>query len=336
MREDRLADAVLNNFHKKRILVLGDLMVDEYILGKVGRISPEAPVPILNYKGTQRSAGGASNVALNMHAMGGKLAIAGVAGLDDSGIWLREFLKNASIDTEGIFVDGDRLTTVKIRFATKAQQLLRVDKEDSSPIHENVCAKIFEYIASHITEWDAIVLSDYCKGVLEDATFVKKIIHLCNTNHVIVTVDSKSRHIDAFENADFVKPNNLELENAVNIQIGDLDSLDRAGKAYLERSKAKRIIVTRGSEGISVFEHNSNRRDYASKAVQVFDVTGAGDTVISTVTLGLASGLTIDEAVILANVAAGIVIGKRGTAVVTRDELMEKLNEKKDYNFGGA
>mgnify|MGYP002509423471 FL=1 len=334
MQEDRLVNAVLNNFNKKRILVLGDLMVDEYILGKVGRISPEAPVPILNYKGTQRSAGGASNVALNMHAMGGKLVMAGVAGLDDSGIWLREFLKNASIDTEGIFADGDRLTTVKIRFATKAQQLLRVDKEDSSPIQKNVCTKIFEYIASHISEWDAVVLSDYCKGVLEDPEFVRKIIHLCNKNHVIVTIDSKSRHIDAFENADFVKPNNLELENAVNIQIGDLDSLDRAGKAYLERSKAKRIIVTRGAEGISIFEPGSNRRDYASKAVQVFDVTGAGDTVISAVTLGLASGLTIDDAVILANIAAGIVIGKRGTAVVTRDELVERLNEKKDYNFG--
>lgn len=334
MIEDRLKNAVLNNFHKKRILVLGDLMVDEYILGKVGRISPEAPVPILNYKGTQRSAGGASNVALNMHTMGGKLAVAGVAGLDDSGIWLRKFLSDVSIATEGIFTDGNRFTTVKTRFATKVQQLLRVDKEDSGPIQEAVRRKIFEYIASHISEWDAVVLSDYCKGVLEDFDFVRKIIHICNENHVIVTIDSKSQCIEAFENADFVKPNNLELENAVNIKIGDLESLDRAGKVYLERSKAKCIIVTRGSEGISIFEHGSNRRDYASKAVQVFDVTGAGDTVISAVTLGLASGLTIDEAVILANIAAGIVIGKRGTAVVTRDELMEKLNEKKDYNFG--
>ncbi|GFI22941.1 bifunctional protein HldE [Lachnospiraceae bacterium] len=334
MLEDRLKNAVLNDFKQKRILVLGDLMVDEYILGKVGRISPEAPVPVLNYRGTQRNAGGASNVSLNMHAMGGKLAIAGVAGLDDSGIWLREFLRDASIDIAGIFADENRLTTVKTRFATKAQQLLRVDKEDSSPIQEMVRTKIFDYIASHISQWDAVVLSDYCKGVLEDSEFVRAIIRICNQNQVIVTVDSKSRHIDAFENADFVKPNNLELESAVNIKIVDLDSLDRAGKAYLACSKAKRIIVTRGPEGISIFEPCSNRRDYASKAVQVFDVTGAGDTVISAITLGLASGLTIDDAVILANIAAGIVIGKRGTAVVTRDELLEKLNEKKDYNFG--
>lgn len=328
MTEDRLVRAVQTGFAKQRILVLGDLMVDEYILGKVGRISPEAPVPVLNYRGTERSAGGASNVALNMHAMGGKLSMAGVAGLDDSGIWLREFLSAAAIDTEGIVAEDNRMTTVKTRFATKVQQLLRVDREDSRPIKERTQAQILDHITRHISEWDAVVLSDYCKGVFENPDFVRRIIRICNDNHVIVTIDSKSRHIDAFENADFVKPNNLELENAVNIEISDLESLDRAGKVYLERSRAKSIIVTRGAEGISIFERGSRRRDYASKAVQVFDVTGAGDTVISTVTLGLASGLSLDDAVVLANIAAGVVIGKRGTAVVTKEELLERLYEK--------
>ncbi len=328
MTEDRLVRAVQTGFAKQRILVLGDLMVDEYILGKVGRISPEAPVPVLNYRGTERSAGGASNVALNMHAMGGKLSMAGVAGLDDSGIWLREFLSAAAIDTEGIVAEDNRMTTVKTRFATKVQQLLRVDREDSRPIKERTQAQILDHITRHISKWDAVVLSDYCKGVFENPDFVRRIIRICNDNHVIVTIDSKSRHIDAFENADFVKPNNLELENAVNIEISDLESLDRAGKVYLERSRAKSIIVTRGAEGISIFERGSRRRDYASKAVQVFDVTGAGDTVISTVTLGLASGLSLDDAVVLANIAAGVVIGKRGTAVVTKEELLERLYEK--------
>lgn len=328
MIEDRLVRAVQTGFAKQRILVLGDLMVDEYILGKVGRISPEAPVPVLNYRGTERSAGGASNVALNMHAMGGKLSMAGVAGLDDSGIWLREFLSAAAIDTEGIVAEDNRMTTVKTRFATKVQQLLRVDREDSRPIKERTQAQILDHITRHISKWDAVVLSDYCKGVFENPDFVRRIIRICNDNHVIVTIDSKSRHIDAFENADFVKPNNLELENAVNIEISDLESLDRAGKVYLERSRAKSIIVTRGAEGISIFERGSRRRDYASKAVQVFDVTGAGDTVISTVTLGLASGLSLDDAVVLANIAAGVVIGKRGTAVVTKEELLERLYEK--------
>lgn len=254
--------------------------------------------------------------------------MAGVAGLDDSGIWLREFLSAAAIDTEGIVAEDDRMTTVKTRFATKVQQLLRVDREDSRPIKERTQAQILDHMTRHISEWDAVVLSDYCKGVFENPDFVRRIIRICNDNHVIVTIDSKSRHIDAFENADFVKPNNLELENAVNIEISDLESLDRAGKVYLERSRAKSIIVTRGAEGISIFERGSRRRDYASKAVQVFDVTGAGDTVISTVTLGLASGLSLDDAVVLANIAAGVVIGKRGTAVVTKEELLERLYEK--------
>lgn len=328
MLEDRLANAVQTEFAKKSILVLGDLMVDEYIRGKVGRISPEAPVPVLNYKGTERSAGGASNVALNMHAMGGRISMAGVAGFDDSGVWLREFLKAAFIDTEGIVAEEDRMTTVKTRFATKAQQLLRVDREDSSPVQEVTRAKILHYITQYISEWDAVVLSDYCKGVFEDPDFVREIIRICNENRVIVAIDSKSRHIDAFENADFVKPNNLELENAVNIKITDPDSLDKAGKAYLEHSRAKSIIVTRGAEGISIFERGSGRRDYVSKAVQVFDVTGAGDTVISAVTMGLISGLSLDDAVVLANIAAGVVIGKRGTATVSRDELLERLNGK--------
>ncbi|MDE6984507.1 MAG: D-glycero-beta-D-manno-heptose 1-phosphate adenylyltransferase, partial [Lachnospiraceae bacterium] len=131
MVQDRLVNAVRMEFEKKRVLVVGDLMVDEYITGKVGRISPEAPVPVLNYRATQRSAGGASNVALNMHAMGGKLLVAGIAGADESGMWLREFLESASIGTEGIVAETGRMTTVKTRFATKAQQLLRVDREDN-------------------------------------------------------------------------------------------------------------------------------------------------------------------------------------------------------------
>lgn len=327
MVQDRLVNAVRMEFEKKRVLVVGDLMVDEYITGKVGRISPEAPVPVLNYRATQRSAGGASNVALNMHAMGGKLLVAGIAGADESGMWLREFLESASIGTEGIVAETGRMTTVKTRFATKAQQLLRVDREDNSPAQEGTQAKILDYIARYIGVWDAVVLSDYCKGVFDNPDFVRAIIRVCNENHVLVTVDSKSRSIEAFQHADFVKPNNLELENAVNVKILDAMSLDQAGWAYLERSGAKRIIVTRGAEGISIFERGSGRRDYASKAVQVFDVTGAGDTVISAVTLGLASGLSIDDAVVLANIAAGVVIGKRGTAAVSRDELLRKLEE---------
>lgn len=326
--ENKLKKAVQEEFGKKRILVLGDLMVDEYILGNVTRISPEAPVPVLNYKRRERNAGGASNVALNMYAMGGTLSVAGVAGFDESGSWLRDFLKGFGIATEGIVAEADRVTTLKTRLATKSQQLLRVDQENNKGILIDTQDKLLSYVRNHIHEWDAVVLSDYCKGVFENPNFVRTLIRICNEHKVIVTIDSKSRNISSFENADFVKPNNLELENAVDINITDHASLDRAGKKYLEISKAKSIIVTRGADGISIFEPKRERRDYASKAVQVFDVTGAGDTVISTITLGLASGLSLDESVILANIAAGVVIGKRGTATVSREELVENIDEK--------
>lgn len=326
--QEKIKQAVKNEFCKKRILVLGDLMVDEYILGKVSRISPEAPVPVLNYKGRERNAGGASNVALNMYAMGGHIAIAGVAAKDESGLWLRDFLENTGIAIDGIVSEDGRMTTLKTRFATKGQQLLRVDQENCEGIADVTKQKLLQYVTSHIHEWSAVVLSDYCKGIFESPKFVQELIGICNKNHVIVTIDSKSRNISAFENADFVKPNNLELENAVDIKITDENSFDQAGKRYLAVSKAKSIIVTRGANGISIFESGKARRDYAAKAVQVFDVTGAGDTVISAVTLGLVSGLSLDASVILANIAAGVVIGKRGTATVSKEELVRELNEK--------
>lgn len=319
-------EIIKNDFTNKKILVIGDLMLDEYITGKVSRISPEAPVPVLNYKATERNAGGASNVALNLNALGGKVAVSGVAGNDDGGLWLRNHLKDQNIDISGIVAEENRMTTQKTRFATKGQQLLRMDREDAGGITETTQNNIFKYLQDNISDFDAVVLSDYCKGVFENPEFVQKIISICNEHGVIITIDSKSRNISAFKNADFVKPNNLELENAVDVKIVDDESFNRAGEMYLTISQAKSIIVTRGAAGISIFEKDMERRDYAAKAVQVFDVTGAGDTVISTMTLGLASGMTMDEAAVLANVAAGIVIGKRGTATVSTREILENLD----------
>lgn len=321
-------EVIKREFGTKKVLVIGDLMVDEYIIGKVNRISPEAPVPVLNYGETSRNAGGASNVALNLQALGAKVAVSGVAAMDDGGIWLRKFLAEKNIETEGIVAEKDKMTTHKIRFATKGQQLLRVDREDTRAISTETQNSLLAYLRAHIMEIQAVILSDYCKGVFVDGQFVKDIIKICNEHQVCVAIDSKSRNIEAFENADFVKPNNLELENAVGIKILDDDTFNQAGRMYLAKSKAKNVIVTRGADGISVFERERERKDYPAKKVQVFDVTGAGDTVISTMSLAIVSGLSIDAAAILANMAAGIVIGKRGTAVVSQEELLGGLNEK--------
>ena len=320
-------EKIKTEFPRKKIIVLGDLMVDEYVTGSVSRISPEAPVCVLNYADRKREAGGASNVAKNIRSLGANVVMAGIAGNDAKGTWLKNHLADSGIATGGIF--AGRPTTVKTRFATKGQQLLRVDREDSRCISAESQKNLLLYLEKSLPESDALVISDYKKGVLNDGDFVRSVVKLCNKNNVLCSIDSKSRNIQAFENMDFVKPNNLELEEAVGIKIEDDESLERAGRTYLEKSGAKALVVTRGSKGISVFVPGEKRRDFASRAVQVFDVTGAGDTVISTISLGMASGLSLDESVQLANLAASVVISKVGTAAVTGGELIERINEEK-------
>lgn len=319
---------IQNEFSKERVLVIGDVMVDEYIIGKVRRISPEAPVPVLDYQERKLEAGGASNVAHNMHGLGAEVAIAGTAAADEAGIWLRKHFMEMKIDISCLIEEKGRPTTIKTRYATKGQQLLRMDNENPKGIKKSTEKEIYTFLKKNISRFDAVVLSDYKKGVLESEDFVEKIITLCNENGVIVSVDSKNRNIHIFANADFVKPNNLELEEAVGIHIEDDKTFELAGRKYLTDSGTKALVVTRGSKGISVFEPDRKRADYAAKDVQVYDVCGAGDTVISTITMGMGAGLSIGDSVKLANLAAGVVINKVGTAAITVPELLRGIYEK--------
>ncbi len=330
MNKAYFIDLLTNKVHQKTVLVLGDLMVDEYITGSVHRISPEAPVPVLNYKDRMCKAGGAANVAFNLRELGANVIVAGVAAMDNSGVWLRDFLRGKGLDASCIIEETGRMTTVKTRFATKGQQLFRMDQENSSEINKETQDTLLELISSRIKQIDGIVLSDYKKGVLNNSEFVKEIISLANQNNVLVAIDSKSRNIQAFVNADFVKPNNLELEEAVGVKIVDDLSLEKAGRNYLEKSGAKALVVTRGSKGISLFVNGKERKDYPAQSVQVFDVTGAGDTVISTIALSMICGSSIEESIPLANLAAGIVISKLGTVPVSNSELLESVNDWED------
>ena len=330
MNKAYFVDLLTNKISQKTVLVLGDLMVDEYITGSVHRISPEAPVPVLNYKDRTCKAGGAANVALNLRELGANVMVAGVAARDNSGTWLRNFFLEKGLDGSYIVEEEGRLTTVKTRFATKGQQLFRMDQENSDQIKEETQEVLLSLISSRIDKINGIVLSDYKKGVLNNPDFVKKIIKLANHNGILVAIDSKSRNIQAFANADFVKPNNLELEEAVGVKIVDDTSLEKAGRIYLEKSAAKALVVTRGSKGISLFVNNEDRKDYPAQSVQVFDVTGAGDTVISTIALSMICGTSIEESIPLANLAAGIVISKLGTVPVHNSELLESVNDRED------
>ena len=326
--KQKYVDKIAKEFCKKKVLVIGDLMVDEYVSGKVKRISPEAPVPVLDFKERSLEAGGACNVAHNIYSLGAKVLIAGTADEDEAGLWLRQHFNKMGINTDAIIAQEGKPTTIKTRYATKGQQLLRVDNEDSTDILLKTKNKLLEFLYTNIQYLDAVVLSDYKKGVLSDGIFVQNIINVCNRNNVLVTIDSKSRNIAAFKGVDFVKPNNLELEEAVGIRIVDDESLNQAGYAYLNRSQAKALVVTRGSKGISVFFPGEKRVDYPAKDVQVYDVCGAGDTVISTISLALSSGIEMGEAVRLANLAAGVVISKVGTVAISAEELIRSINKE--------
>lgn len=326
--KENYLEVINYHFCKKQVMVIGDLMVDEYIRGKVNRISPEAPVPVLDYKESEMIAGGASNVAHNLVSFGAKVCVMGTTNTDKPGMWLRKHFDELGIEHVGMVAETNRPTTLKVRYTTKGQQLLRVDNEHVKDINDSTKESILKYLEDKIEALDAVILSDYKKGVLLDGEFVKKIISICNKRNVLVSIDSKSRNISAFENADFVKPNNLEVEDAVGIRIVDEDTFNQAGKKYLDSSGAKALVVTRGSKGISIFERDKERNDFPAKDVRVYDVSGAGDTVISTITLGMASGLDIGDAVKLANLAAGVVITKDGTAVATIEELTKSINEE--------
>ncbi|MDE7313195.1 MAG: bifunctional hydroxymethylpyrimidine kinase/phosphomethylpyrimidine kinase [Eubacterium sp.] len=320
---------IKEGFPDLHTVILGDVMVDEYVTGKVTRISPEAPIPVFHYGSSQRIAGGASNVAHNVAKLGSSVSIMGVVGEDAAGQWLREHLQKAHVDTSGLLSEKCRPTTVKRRFATKSQQLLRVDMEDASPVSDAAAEKWLDLLEQKASRIQAVILSDYKKGVLASPDFIKEVLRICESHQIITAIDSKSPHIEAFAGAGFVKPNNLELEQAVGMKITDEASLDAAGKCYLQRSQAKALLVTRGAKGISVFEQGKERRDYPSNAAQVYDVTGAGDTVISTVTLCIACGMPLEEAAVLGNAAAEVVISKVGTVAVSATELLKKVKENR-------
>lgn len=316
---------VQSEFCKKNILVAGDVMVDEYITGKVARISPEAPVPVLDFRARTLQAGGACNVANNINALGANTSVIGTAALDDSGMWLRDYFKNYDIDVTGLIAEEGRPTTTKTRYATKGQQLLRVDREITKGISQKSKDCFLNIIKEKLISLDGVVLSDYRKGMFEDADFVQEIISDCNKAGVFVSIDSKSRNIRAFRGADFVKPNNLELEEAVGIRIEDEDSLNKAGEKYLDKCGAKALVVTRGAKGISLFRPGAAREDFSARDVQVYDVCGAGDTVISTISMASCSNLDMDSSIRLANLAAGIVISKVGTVPVELKELEKEI-----------
>lgn len=318
---------LLKKFPETSILIIGDLMVDRYIMGRVNRISPEAPVPVVEVLEETLLLGGTANVANNVLSLGGKVFITGTVGRDEMGRVLIHKLREKGINTEGIIVEGDRPTTVKTRVIAHNQQVVRIDREVKSDVSPSTTSLILEYVKKCLPEIKAIILSDYCKGVItrELIKQILKLIKLTNSK-VFVTADPKIGHFDYYKGVNFITPNLNEASFGSGIDIKDGKTLIKAGETLLKKLRCEAVLITRGKDGMSLFERNGEVTHIPTFARKVYDVTGAGDTVIATFTLCYSAGGGIKEAAVLANHAAGIVVGELGTAVVTPKDIIKSIN----------
>lgn len=299
-------------------------MLDEFIWGKVERISPEAPVPIVDVTSITFSPGGAGNVVNNIYVLGGKVYPTGVIGEDGTAQKLTTELKNKNIDVDGIVIDSGRSTTLKSRIIAHSQQLLRVDRENREDVDEWVTKQILSYTHMVIPEVKAVIISDYGKGVITPR-LLEELIPLAKKNNIPIIVDPKTNHFLYYKDITVITPNHHEAGMLVQHKITDEESLLYVGKKILEELQCDCVVITRGEAGMSLFERNGQVTHIPTVAKEVYDVTGAGDTVVSVIALGLAVGANMKEAVVVSNYAAGIVVEKIGTAVVTSEELRERI-----------
>lgn len=317
---------ILKNFKGQEIIVVGDIMLDHFIKGSVSRISPEAPVPVVAVNKEFFVAGGAGNVAVNLAALGAKPVMISVVGKDLGGEMLKNFLHQKDIATYGIAEDDDRPTTQKIRVMAEQQQIVRFDRESKkviSPAIAKACMQSFELA---IKTAKGVILSDYGKGMLSDQN-IKTIIDKCRKKKIPVCVDPKIDNFKKYKNITCMTPNTKEAwEGAGESPKSGEEAIIKLGNKILKMLNADSILITRSADGMSLFEKGKKLpTTVRATAREVYDVTGAGDTVISVLTLGLAAGASLQEAAVLSNFAAGIVVEKSGTATTTREEIEKVL-----------
>jgi D-glycero-beta-D-manno-heptose-7-phosphate kinase len=322
----RRLQSYLQRFARSRVLVLGDLIVDHYIWGKVHRISPEAPVPVVHVQSESYRLGGAANVYHNILTLGGQAELCGVVGADMDGKQLLRQLRQASAGHAGIIVDAGRPTIKKTRVVAHNQQIVRFDVESGQPISMKVERKILKYLSRRMSEVSCVVISDYAKGLVT-RSLVTQVRALADQCHVPVIVDPKVEHMSYYTGVTVVTPNHLEAMQAAGFVPTQRIPIEEIGFALQERLQCETVIVTRGEEGMSGFQHDGRSWTIPAVARQVYDVTGAGDTVVSTLSLAISAGATLPEAAVLANHAAGIVVGLVGTATVSRKQLQESLQD---------
>ncbi|MBU2043955.1 MAG: D-glycero-beta-D-manno-heptose-7-phosphate kinase [Candidatus Omnitrophica bacterium] len=319
---------IVSRFASKNILVVGDLILDHHIFGKVDRISPEAPVPVVWARNENFTCGGASNVGLNLRALGASSSLSGVVGRDHFGKTLFSHIKSRGIGTGLIIKDNQRPTTIKTRIMAHHQQVVRVDWESVEFLSAKINQAILRKIKANINNFDAVIIEDYGKGVI-NPNLVEELVDICKTKKKIITVDPKEEHFDYYENVTALTPNLSEAQTAVNTKIRKKSEIEFLGRIIMKKLNPKALLITLGEDGMVLFS-GSRTQHIPTQAHEVYDVTGAGDTVIAVFTLALSCGADFHEAAIIANFAAGIVVGKLGAATTDRKELSAKINGYKD------
>lgn len=315
---------LLNGFHSARVVVLGDVMLDRFVYGSVERISPEAPIPVVNVESVTNMPGGAANVARNIAALGARAILLGVVGDDAPALDLSAQLAASPTIEPRLIVDASRPTSVKTRYVADGQQVMRADRESRVPLSPMVERQVLEEYSAALRDADVVVLSDYAKGVLSDS-MTRAAIDAARRAGKVVIVDPKAKNFERYSGATILTPNRLELQQACSRDCLADDEVAEGAKRILERNICDVMVVTRGKDGMSVISRDNAAVHLPTAARQVFDVSGAGDTVVATLSLGIAAGGEVVDSSALANVAAGMVVGKRGTATVTTGEIVAAL-----------
>ncbi|MEA3466519.1 MAG: bifunctional D-glycero-beta-D-manno-heptose-7-phosphate kinase/D-glycero-beta-D-manno-heptose 1-phosphate adenylyltransferase HldE [Thermodesulfobacteriota bacterium] len=331
MTIDQIQD-FLQQLPQIKALVVGDLMLDEYLWGRTGRISPEAPVPVVDIAREDLRLGGAGNVVNNLRALGCQVAVCSVLGDDDDGRCLYRQLEQANVDACGVVFDGDRKTSRKTRILASNQQMLRIDRESRLPLSDDVEKHLLNEIIARLDTHqtgsgvDVIFLSDYGKGVLTDH-LLQKVIVAGRAKNIPVVVDPKGQDYRRYRGATLLTPNRAEASEASGINIVDEETLSAAGTKILNDVQLDALVLTRSEEGMSLFLRDGQQINLATQAREVFDVSGAGDTVLSLVGIGLAASLSLKQAATVANIAAGVVVAKVGTSTVSCQEILHTIVE---------
>ena len=332
MKERKKLESILKRFPKVKLLVVGDIMMDRSVWGKVSRISPEAPVPVVIAESEDFNLGGAANVAHNIRSLGGTVSLCGILGDDENGRKLYRRIVERGIQARGVFLEQGRQTTVKTRIIAHHphyQQLVRVDRETTDRPKASTFRSVSKFLTERMEDVDGIVISDYGKGLLT-RRLIQALVKKAKKSKKLIMVDPKLRNFFFYKGVTVITPNTNEASEASRIPVTGQSSVEKMGRSLLRRLKCHALVITQGERGMTIFELHQKPYPVPTVAKEVYDVTGAGDTVIGTMALALGTGprVSVKDAASIANYAAGIVVGKVGTAIASQEELLKVIKER--------